>query len=214
MSAPEQAAAEAAPTHENAPAEAAAPAPVEPSARQEEQPADDKWRAKYERADRHLNDKIEALKAAAAEKAELEQKLEAMSAAKAEAEANARKVEELQKQLHERDFQDRVLTGVAPGKIEAARVMLRGLGIDPTADNAAELAAEQIRKISPDIYASAPVRSANTDDNAMLDGLKGKTWHTLSADERKFVVRHPRLTKQLNDGRITHPHPPKEKHRR
>lgn len=214
MSTPEGAV-ETAPT---TPEVAAPPPAAEAVPEQAAAPADnselDRWRQKYERADKHLNEKIEALKAQGEQIAALEQKLEESNAAKAEAEAQARKVEELQKQLAERDFQDDVLTGVAPGKLEQARIMIRGLGIDPTSENAAQLAAEQLRKVSPELYASAPVRSANSEDAAMREGLKGKTWGTLSADQRRYVVSHPELTMQLNAGAITHPHPPKEKHRR
>lgn len=206
--------------------DAAEAAPEQPATAPEaEAPADsgkpdtdsgdaDRWRQKYERADGHLREKIAALKGQGEKIASLEQELKAVSAAKAEVEAIALNVDELQKQLQERDFQDAVLTGVAPGKLEVARIMIRGLGFDHSADNAAQVAADKLRQVAPDLFASAPVRSADTEDSAIREGLKGKTWATLSAEQRSYVVTRPDLTLQLNRGAITQPHPQKEKHKR
>jgi len=201
MSDTEVTAAEAAPTQP-------ADEPVAEAAEQQQpegDASDDRWRAKYERADRHLQEKVEALKEQASKIAELEQKLSEATTAKAEAEATAeKKLEELQKQIQLRDFQRDVLKGVAQGKVEQAEIMLRGLGVDPSTEDAVSVAVEQLRKVAPELYASAPVKSAGAEDNTMRQSLVGTTWGTLSAEQRRYVKTRPEFIAQLNRGVITH----------
>ena len=190
----------------------AANKPAAPAA--DSEPATDKWKVKYERVDGLLREAQAERKNFEAQIAELKRtQEEGIAAAKAEAEAKDAEIAALRRQADRRDFEDNVISGVAPDQLHLARELLTGKSfqdLDISESDAAEKATAKLKQIAPNLFASAPIKRDNATPAA--PDLVGMGWREINAspEHRAYVKDRPHLTRQLMTGVIKTMEPPEK----